>query len=118
MTRSDSQLGGLFDQLRSDPARPWTIGEMARAVAMSHRTLARCFQEEMGESPLAWLTMQRIALARDLLETTGLPIDHVAEKAGLGSATNLRLHFATHVGIPPNLYRKQFRRANTSRASA
>lgn len=116
MARSDSPLGGLLDRLRSDPAEPWTIGQMARAVAMSERTLARRFREETGLSPLAWLTMQRIAVARDLLETTSLPMEHIADRAGMGSATNLRLHFTTNVGIPPNLYRKQFRRTDTPRA--
>ncbi len=109
MSRSDSPLGGLLEQLRRDPARQWTIGQMARAVAMSERTLARRFREETGRSPFAWLTTQRIASARDLLETTNLPMEHIAEKAGMGSATNLRLHFTASVGIPPNLYRKQFR---------
>jgi AraC family transcriptional activator FtrA len=110
LARSGSPLGGLLDRLRSNPAEPWTIEQMARAAAMSERTLARRFREETGESPLAWLTVQRLALARDLLETTNLPMEHIADKAGMGSATNLRLHFTANVGIPPNLYRKQFRR--------
>nr|WP_276589039.1 MULTISPECIES: transcriptional regulator FtrA [unclassified Sphingomonas] len=114
MARSDSPLGGLLDRLRSDPAVPWTIHRMARTAGMSERTLARRFREETGDSPLAWLTMQRIALARDLLETTNLPMEHIADKAGMGSATNLRLHFTANVGIPPNLYRKQFRRADAT----
>ncbi len=67
--------------------------------------------EETGESPLAWLTTQRLALARDLLETTKLSMEHIADRAGMGTATNLRLHFTSSLGIPPNLYRKQFRRA-------
>ena len=112
LTRSDSPLGSLLDRFRADPARPWTIGQMARTVAMSRRTLARRFREETGHSPLGWLTTQRIALARDLLETTDLPMERIAEKAGLGSATNLRLHFTAQVGIPPNLHRKQFRRVD------
>lgn len=118
LAQSNSPLAGLLDRLRSDPAHPWTIGQMARAAAMSERTLARRFREETGDSPLAWLTLQRIALARDLLETTTLPMEHIAEKAGMGSATNLRLHFTRQVGIPPNLYRKQFRRADAPRARA
>lgn len=113
MARSHSPLGGLLEQLRSDPAERWTIGQMARAAAMSERTLARRFREETGESPLVWLNAQRLALARDLLETTNLPMKHIADKAGMGSATNLRLHFAANVGVSPNLYRKQFRRVES-----
>jgi AraC family transcriptional activator FtrA len=109
-SRPENKLAGLLDQLRADPSRSWTIDQMADAAAMSQRTLARRFQEATGTSPAAWLTLQRISVARDLLETTGLPMERIAEEVGMGTATNLRLHFVTHVGIPPNLYRKQFRR--------
>jgi len=78
---------------------------------MSERILARRIREETGESPLAWLTAQRLAMARDLLETTSLSMEHIADRAGMGTATNPRLHCTSSVGIPPNLYRKQFRRA-------
>jgi AraC family transcriptional regulator, transcriptional activator FtrA len=118
MAQPDTQLGRLLDQLRSDPARPWTIGQMARMAAMSHRTLARRFREDTGESPMAWLILQRIAMARDLLETTDWAMERIAEQAGMGSATNLRLHFTARIGIPPNLYRKQFRRAEIPAAPA
>lgn len=118
MARSDSPLSGLLAQLRRAPAQRWTIAQMARYVAISERTLARRFQEETGCSPLAWLTAQRIASARDLLETTNLPMEHIAEKAGMGSATNLRLHFTASVGIPPNVYWKQFRRGEAQLPAA
>lgn len=117
LTGPDSPLQSLLDQLRRDPSRAWTVEQMARVAAMSERTLARRFQEELGDSPMAWLIKQRIALARELLETTSLPMERIAERAGLGSATNLRLHFTAQLGIPPNLYRKQFRRADTVAAA-
>lgn len=113
----NSPLQSLLDQLRRDPSRSWTIGQMARVAAMSERTLARRFQEEIGDSPMAWLIKQRIALARDLLETTSQPMERIAERTGLGTATNLRLHFTAQLGIPPNLYRKQFRRTDTVAAA-
>ncbi|WP_010542876.1 transcriptional regulator FtrA [Sphingomonas elodea] len=117
LTSPNSPLQSLLDQLRRDPSRSWTIGQMARVAAMSERTLARRFQEEIGDSPMAWLIKQRIALARDLLETTSQPMERIAERTGLGTATNLRLHFTAQLGIPPNLYRKQFRRTDTVAAA-
>lgn len=74
---------------------------------MSERTLARRFREETGESPLAWLTAPRLAMARK----RRLSMEHIADRAGMGTATNPRLHGTSSVGIPPNLNRKQFRRA-------
>ncbi|NJR78453.1 transcriptional regulator FtrA [Sphingomonas sp. 36D10-4-7] len=114
LARPDSPLAALLSRLRSDPARPWTIAQMARSAAMSERTLARRFRDDTGASPLAWLTTQRIALARELLETTNLPVEHVADRAGIGSAANLRIHFLANVGIPPGLYRQQFRRTGAA----
>ncbi len=113
LARSDSAIGSLLDRLRGDLAEPWTIERMARTATMSQRTLARRFREETGESPLAWLTTQRLTRARDLLETTNLSMEHIADRTGMGTATNLRLHFTSSVGISPNLYRKQFRRTET-----
>lgn len=108
--RPESQLSSLLDRMRAAPARSWAIAEMAEAAAMSQRTFVRRFREATGASPGAWLTEQRLMVARELLETTDLPMDRIADTAGIGTATNLRLYFTSHVGIPPSLYRKQFRR--------
>jgi len=108
--RQESQLSGLLDRLRETPARAWTVAEMADGAAMSVRTFVRRFRDATGTSPGIWLAEQRLILARDLLETTDLSMDRIAEESGLGTATNLRLSFIRRVGVPPSIYRKQFRR--------
>lgn len=105
-----SHLAALLDRIRADPARAWTIASMADAAVMSRRTFARRFHEATGTTPGAWLIAQRVEAARALLETTSLPVEQVAQASGLGSAANLRQHFAAQLGIPPHLYRKQFQR--------
>jgi transcriptional regulator GlxA family with amidase domain len=86
-----------------------SLRDLARYAHMSVRTFTRRFRAEVGESPNRWLTGQRVELARRLLETTDLPIDRVADQAGLGSAASLRAHFQASVGIPPGTYRRTFR---------
>lgn len=108
--RRESLLASLLDRVRATPARAWTIADMAEGAAMSQRTFVRRFREATGVSPGAWVMEQRLAIARDLLETTALSMDRIAEDSGIGTATNLRLYFTTYLGIPPTLYRKQFRR--------
>ncbi|WP_245782703.1 GlxA family transcriptional regulator [Actinokineospora terrae] len=88
---------------------PLELAAMAEHAAMSVRTFSRHFRAETGLSPGAWLIQQRIRLARQLLETTDLPVDQVAERAGLGSATSLRQHLRTAIGVSPLVYRKMFR---------
>ncbi len=82
------------------------VGDLARH---SGRTLARRFHAELGTTPLRWLLTQRIIRARELLETTDLAVDVVAERCGLGSAANLRAHFGREVGVSPTEYRRSHR---------
>jgi transcriptional regulator GlxA family with amidase domain len=89
--------------------RPLSLADLARRASMSRRTFTRRFREEVGLSPNRWLTQQRIELARRLLETTDLPIDQVAARVGIGSASSLRLHLRGALGVPPSAYRRTFR---------
>ena len=106
--RANDPLSDVLDRIRADPAHPWTVSAMADAAIMSSRTFVRRFRDATGMSPGAWLAEQRLAAARDLLETTNLSVEQVAEHAGFGSAANLRLHFTNRIGIAPGQYRRQF----------
>ena len=46
--------------------------------------------------------------ARELLETTDLPVGEVARRVGFGSAVNFRTRFAAEVGTSPSRYRTTF----------
>jgi transcriptional regulator GlxA family with amidase domain len=60
-------------------------------------------------SPLRWLAGQRLALARQLLESTDAPIDRVAADAGFGTPASLRQHLRATIGVPPGTYRRSYR---------
>ena len=85
------------------------VPALARHAGMSLRTFTRRFREETGQSPGAWLIRQRVRHAQHLLEATDLPIDDVAERAGLGTAASLRAHLRTQTGVSPSDYRRTFR---------
>ncbi|MBB5869038.1 transcriptional regulator GlxA family with amidase domain [Allocatelliglobosispora scoriae] len=89
---------------------PLDLDALARHARMSVRTFTRRFRDETGVSPGRWLTHQRIEHARRLLETTDLPIDQVATRAGFGTATSLRQHLHAAIGVAPAAYRRTFRR--------
>ncbi|MEV8632542.1 helix-turn-helix domain-containing protein [Streptosporangium sp. NPDC051023] len=90
--------------------RPLTLKDLAGHAGTSVRTLTRRFHAETGLSPLQWLLHQRIDRARELLETTDLPMDQVAWRSGLGSADSLRKHLVDRVRLTPTAYRASFRR--------
>jgi AraC family transcriptional activator FtrA len=101
-------LSALLDKIRKRLAEPWRVAELAREAAMSQRTFMRRFRAITGLSPADWITHARVDRARELLESTALPIDHIAERCGLGTPTTLRHHFRRKVGVSPAAYRKRF----------
>lgn len=87
---------------------PLRLDDLADHAGMSRRTFTRHFRQEVGLSPGQWLTQQRIALARQLLESTDLPVDRVADRAGFGTAASFRQHLQAAVGVSPHAYRRTF----------
>jgi transcriptional regulator GlxA family with amidase domain len=88
---------------------PLDLAALAEHARMSVRTFSRRFRAETGMSPGSWLTQQRVEHARHLLESTDLPVDAVAARAGLGTGASLRQHMRAALGVSPLAYRKTFR---------
>ncbi|MBU2667294.1 helix-turn-helix domain-containing protein [Actinoplanes bogorensis] len=89
--------------------QPLSLAELAGHANMSVRTFSRRFVAETGSSPNQWLIHRRVDRARDLLETSDLPVDRIAAAVGFGSAALLRKHLQTTLGVPPTAYRRTFR---------
>ncbi|QIS16634.1 GlxA family transcriptional regulator [Nocardia arthritidis] len=94
----------------ADPAVELAVPDLARHALMSERTFIRKFKAEVGTTPRRWLDAQRAARARELLETTDLPVEVVAAQAGFGSVTALRAHLRAATGATPAGYRRSRRR--------
>jgi AraC family transcriptional regulator, transcriptional activator FtrA len=88
---------------------PLDVDTLAHRAGMSARTFARRFRETVGVTPHQWVQRQRVQYAQRLLEQTDLPIDQVATRAGLGSATNMRTQFRQFLDNSPASYRRTFR---------
>jgi len=102
-----SVLGWALENLRE----PISVRRLARRAGMSERTFCRRFYAQTGTSPARWLIAQRVIAAQRLLETSPLPVETVADRVGMGTATNLRHHFREHLRITPRQYRRTFRGA-------
>jgi transcriptional regulator GlxA family with amidase domain len=89
-------------------AEDLTLADLASHAGVSVRTFSRRFTEDTGRSPMKWLMRARVDTARELLETTDLGVDRIADLVGLGSGTNLRLHFRRILDTTPGQYRRTF----------
>lgn len=85
-----------------------TVKNLADHAHTSSTTLHRQFQEQLGTTPLAWLTTQRVEFARRLLERPDVPLNVVVDRSGLGTAANLRSLMHRHAGVSPSSYRRRF----------
>ena len=104
----EETLGGLLVWMLEHLDEPLTVTSLARTASMSERTFARRFRAETGTTPHAWLTLQRVIRAEELLETTDLSVERVADAVGFGGAAALRHHFTRVRGLSPQQYRRQF----------
>jgi AraC-like DNA-binding protein len=102
---NDGQIGRAIALLHADPARPWTVEEIAREVAMSRSLLAKRFAETVGESPMQYLASWRMHLARELLRETRLSMAEIALRIGYMSEAAFSRAFRRLVGMPPAKWR-------------
>lgn len=103
-----ARLAKLMDWVRSNPALPHNLASMAEKATMSIRTLQRHFKDSTGMAPGEWLIRERVAIAKELLESPSTSLPQIAELAGFGSEESLRRHFRRIVSNSPGNYRKQF----------
>jgi AraC family transcriptional activator FtrA len=105
---ADTSLAPVLEWAKERLDRPLTVTDLADRAAASQATLHRRFRAELGTTPLAWLTTERISLACRLIERGELQLDRVASVSGLGTAANLRAQLRRHTGLSPSAYRRRF----------
>jgi AraC family transcriptional activator of mtrCDE len=95
-------LKAMFDE----PARAWSLPELARLCNMSRATLARQFQEKLGRSASDLLTEIRMTLAANELKKPSISTGAVAETVGYQSEAAFQRAFKSYVGLTPAQWRK------------
>jgi AraC-like DNA-binding protein len=98
-------VGHALRLLHQEPSAPWTVASLAREVGVSRATLARRFADEVGETPMAYLTEWRLALAADLLREPDATVAGVARQVGYGTGFALSAAFSRVRGISPSEHR-------------
>jgi AraC-like DNA-binding protein len=102
----DPCVGQALGKLHAEPARAWTLAELAREVATSRSMLAERFAQLVGIPPMQYLAQWRIQLASTLLTSGHDSLAQIAQQVGYGSETALSRAFKREVGVAPALWRK------------
>jgi AraC-like DNA-binding protein len=109
---ADTRLAVAIRRMHEDPARAWTVAQLAKEAALSRSTFFERFNRAVGVTPMEYLLAWRMALAKNLLGKREGRLAEVAERVGYGSAGTFSVAFTRHVGLPPTRYMRGQRAAN------
>ncbi|MFV3128875.1 AraC family transcriptional regulator [Niveispirillum sp. KHB5.9] len=101
---SNQQVGAAIGALHADPARAWTLQDLARHAGMSRSSFAERFKTLVGAAPMEYLTRWRMLLAGDRLLTGREPVSAIALSVGYQSESAFSTAFKRVLGCPPRDY--------------
>src|SRR5271167_587388 len=101
---ADGQMNAAITAMHDDPARRWTLQELAERAGMSRTTFALKFKETVGASPMEYLTRWRMLLAGDRLANTSDPGSVIALSLGYESESAFSTAFRRVMGRSPRQY--------------
>ncbi|MFI5733002.1 helix-turn-helix domain-containing protein [Kribbella sp. NPDC051587] len=94
--------------LEADPARPWTLTDLAQALHLAPGYLVRLFKSATGLPPMAYLSRHRVELAAVQLLHTDLPVSRIGESVGWPDQNYFARRFKSHFGLSASVYRQRF----------
>jgi AraC-like DNA-binding protein len=103
----DRIVGAALHAVHKEPARAWTLDELARTANTSRSVLAERFQHLVGSSPIQYLTQWRMLLAANLLRRSNAPLTHIAQDVGYQTDTAFSRAFRREYGAPPAAWRRR-----------
>lgn len=84
------------------------VAAMTELSGLSDRSFTRRFTRATGLSPMAYIQTLRLEEAKQMLETTDMPVEAVANEVGYEDASFFGRLFKRKVGLTPAQYRKRF----------
>ena len=110
----DPEVGKALAWMHRDPARPWTIADLAREAGVSRSVLAERFRHYLDEPPMSYLTKWRLQLSAQRLSTCNLSVAQIASEVGYESEAAFSRAFKREFGKPPARFRNASREARTA----
>jgi AraC-like DNA-binding protein len=101
----DSFVGKALSVMHGDPARGWTIEELAREAGLSRSVLAERFVAFVGMPPMSYLGKWRMQIAAGLLSGGNANMATIAAEVGYGSEAAFSRAFKKMAGVPPSAWR-------------
>jgi AraC-like DNA-binding protein len=102
----DPVLAPALRAVHADPARHWTVAQLAAQSLVSVSVLDERFREVLGVAPIRYLFGWRMHLARELLAAGDLGVVAVARRVGYESEEAFSRAFRREHGVAPSAWRR------------
>jgi AraC family transcriptional regulator len=82
-----------------------TLSYIAEALCVSPHHFAHVFRQAVGVAPHQYVIRRRVERAKELLDTTELPIVEIALSVGCANQSHFSALFHRVTGLTPHAYR-------------
>ncbi|MDL5593850.1 AraC family transcriptional regulator [Bacillus subtilis] len=97
---ADPKISRALSLMHDQPAKAWSVAELAATVHLSRAGFAEHFRRVVGQTPVDYLVSWRVSLAQKRLRE-GRPIALIAEEVGYESPSALARAFRRKTGLSP-----------------
>ncbi len=105
----DKHIAHAIRFIREHAYEGITVADVLDSVPLNRRALERRFRKVLGRSPHSEIHRVRIDHARELMATTALTTEEVADRCGFTYVQYLRRVFLKATGMTPGQYRLKMR---------
>lgn len=104
-SRTNDIIRMVKEYILSNIAAPLSLDTAADQVSLSPRYLSRVFKDEVGINFTDFVTKQRIEKAKELIISTDLQVEQIAEQVGFNSSAYFIKKFKETYGVTPKNYK-------------
>jgi AraC-like DNA-binding protein len=103
---NDPVLVRAMEQVHGNPARRWTVDDLARECGTSRTVLAERFNDVMGQAPIEYVTGWRMQLAAERMRAGSDSLAVIAGDIGYESEAAFNRAFKRVTGVAPGRWRE------------
>ena len=103
----DPYVGKSLSAIHDEPARTWTLDDLAGRSRLSRSAFYERFVRLVGQSPMQYLTNWRMQLAASLLGNSHATVASIALEVGYESETAFIRAFKRTTGSSPSMWRRE-----------
>jgi transcriptional regulator GlxA family with amidase domain len=101
------------NRMETDLADNTSVDKLASDLGVSPRHFKRRFKQATGHTPLTYLHLLRVEVAKQKLEATRETVDEITCQVGYQDSNSFRRLFRKYTGLSPREYRSRFNFSRT-----